>query len=139
LEHHILAIDNNGGAPGRAQRHVQHRAVLRDVDLVAAKHSFHPRPHPRFFGQLDQELHGLIGNEVFRIVEENTRGLDRHALAALRIVGKKIPQVHCANLLVMSQEFLPAFPLCERFGSLNGCRHSRIVLNGRPAPRSGTR
>ena len=36
--HDIPAIENDGSPARRAQRHMQHRAVLGDVDLVAAEH-----------------------------------------------------------------------------------------------------
>ena len=33
FRHHVLAVDDDGRSLRRAQRHVQHRALLRDVDL----------------------------------------------------------------------------------------------------------
>ena len=38
FRHDILAVDEDVRVPRRAQRHVQHRAVFGDVDLVAAEH-----------------------------------------------------------------------------------------------------
>ena len=35
LGDNVYAVDQQRGAPGHAQRHVQHRAVLRDVDPLA--------------------------------------------------------------------------------------------------------
>ena len=42
LGHDILAVDQDGRSARRPQRHVQHRAVLGDVDLVAAEHRLDP-------------------------------------------------------------------------------------------------
>ena len=44
--HDIVAVVNDGRAARRAQRYVQHRAVLRDVDLVAAEHRVDPLAQP---------------------------------------------------------------------------------------------
>ena len=38
LRHDVLAVDQDRRALRRAQRDVQHRAVFRDVDPVAAEH-----------------------------------------------------------------------------------------------------
>src|SRR5579859_5118970 len=39
LADHVHAVHDEGGGPGHAQRDVQHRAVLGDVDVLAAEHS----------------------------------------------------------------------------------------------------
>jgi hypothetical protein len=41
---------------GCAQGHVQDRALLRDIDLVAREHGVDPFPQARFLGQPDEEL-----------------------------------------------------------------------------------
>ena len=59
LGHHILAVDHDGRSLRRAQGHVQDRALLGDVDLVAAEHRIDPRTQARFVGQLEQQLEGF--------------------------------------------------------------------------------
>ena len=43
LGHDVLAVDDDGCALRRAQRHVQDGALLGDVDLLAAEHGVDPR------------------------------------------------------------------------------------------------
>ena len=52
LGHHVLAVVQDGRAARRAQRDVQHRALLRDVDLVAAEHGVDALAQPRLCGEL---------------------------------------------------------------------------------------
>ena len=40
----VLAVDDDRASLRRAQRDVQHGALLRDVDLLAAEHRVDPRP-----------------------------------------------------------------------------------------------
>jgi hypothetical protein len=51
LGNYVLAIHDDRCPSRRAQRHVEHRAVLGDVDLVAAKHGVDPGPKARLFRQ----------------------------------------------------------------------------------------
>jgi hypothetical protein len=59
-------------------------AILGDVDLVTAKHRVDSPPHPGFFGELNEQLDGLIRDAVFRVVEKDSLGLQCHPLATLR-------------------------------------------------------
>ena len=75
LRHDILAVDEDGCAFGRAQGHVQDRALFRDVDLVSAKHGVDPRSQSRFLGQFEEELEGFVGDAILRVIEEEARSL----------------------------------------------------------------
>ncbi len=56
VRHDVVAIDDDRCAARRAQRHVQHRAVLGDVDLLAAEHGVDAlRAGPASLGQLQQQ------------------------------------------------------------------------------------
>ncbi len=59
LRHHVLAVHANGFASRRAQRHMQNRPLLRDVDLLAVKHGFDARLQSGLLGQVDEQLDGL--------------------------------------------------------------------------------
>ena len=59
LGHHVLAVDDDGCPFGSAQGDVQHRPLLRDVDLLSAEHGFDARTQTRFLGQADEKLEGL--------------------------------------------------------------------------------
>src|SRR5262245_16459385 len=91
LGHDIPAVVYDGGAARRAQGHVQHCAVLRDVDLVAAEHRLNALLEPDLPGELDQQPQRLVGDAVFRVVEIDSGDLDREPLAALRVLGKELP------------------------------------------------
>ncbi len=61
---------------------MQHRAVLRDVDLVPAEHRIDLLSQTRLLGQLDQQLQRLVVDAVLRIVEKDPARLCGKALAA---------------------------------------------------------
>ena len=55
LGHDILAVVDDRSAARRAQGDVKHRALLRDVDLVAAEHGVDALAQPRLLGKLQQQ------------------------------------------------------------------------------------
>ncbi len=71
LGHHVLAVDDDRCPSRRAQGHVQHGAVLGDVDLLAAEHGVDPRAQAGFLRQLQEQLEGFVGDAILRVVEED--------------------------------------------------------------------
>ena len=55
IRHHVGAVDLDARSARRAQRHVQHRAAFRGVDLLAGEHRIAPLRHAAFFGQPQQQ------------------------------------------------------------------------------------
>ena len=53
--HDIAAIVDDGGVARRAQRDMQHRAVFRDVDFVAAEHGVDALAQPRLLREPQQQ------------------------------------------------------------------------------------
>ena len=53
--HDVLAVDDDRGAFRRAQRDVQHRAVFRDVDPVAAEHRVDTLAQAALLGELHEQ------------------------------------------------------------------------------------
>ncbi len=145
---HVLAVHDDRLILGRAQGHMQHRALLGDVDLVAAKHGIDARTQVRLFRQLEQKLDGFIGDAVFRIIEKDAFGLGRQALSTLRVGSEQLPQMHLADFFRMTFETLPCRPRGERascaclgYGSHTSCSFSsgfvfeaRLCSTGRPVP-----
>ena len=84
LGHHILAVDEDRGAARRAQGHMQHGALLRDVDLVAAEHGVDALAQAGLLGELKQQAQRLVGDPVLGIVEIEPGGFDRQPLPARR-------------------------------------------------------
>ena len=103
----ILAIDNNLFALGRAQRDMQHRPLLGDIDLVSSEHGVDVLAQSRLFRQLKQQLQGFVGDPVLRVVQEQPYGLGRETLATLGIIRKQLPQMRVAHGLVVGPQGLP--------------------------------
>ena len=72
---------------GRAQRGVQHRAVLGDVDLLAAEHRVPQPGTPRRGGQLAQQPQRLVGDQVLGVVEVEVADLE--GVAGRRAAGRR--------------------------------------------------
>ncbi len=72
---------------------MQNRALLRDVDLFAAEHGVNTVSQAGFFRELKQEFESFVGHAVLGIIEVQAQRFDRHALTALRVVCKKLPQM----------------------------------------------
>ena len=73
LRHDILTIHPNLFVARGAQRHVQHRPVLGEIDLVAAEHRIDFSAQAAFLGQAQQQPQGLVGEAMLGIVEIQPR------------------------------------------------------------------
>src|SRR6266849_8954833 len=104
---HVLAVDENRLVAGRPEGHVQHRAVLGDVDLLAAEHGVDALAQPGLLGEVDEETERLVGHAVLRVVEVEAHALDRQALAATRVVGEELAEMDVAHLRVMLAQRFP--------------------------------
>ena len=65
--HDVLAVDHDRRAARRAQRHVQHRPVLGDVDLLAAEHRVDAFAQAALLGQLRRAARSV--SSVMRFFE----------------------------------------------------------------------
>ena len=115
FRHDIFSVHEDGRAFRRAQGDVQHGAVFRDVDFLAAEHGVDPPAQAGFLGQLEQQFERLVGDAVLRIIQKKARRLGRQALAAFRVVGEQFPQMQLLDLLVVGGEGFPGRSLGERF------------------------
>ena len=113
----VLAIDHDFLAARRAQGGVQDGAVFRDVDLVAAKHGIDPLAQTALSGQADEQFECLLRDSVLRVVEEDSAGLGRQFVPALRVGGKKFPQVQSGHLRMMRFKGFPGGAVGQRFGA----------------------
>ena len=107
LGNDVFAVNYDACAFGGAQSDVQDGAVFGDVDLVAAEHGFDVRLEAALFGQLQQQLQGLIGDAVLGVVEVDALGLGGEARAAIGVGGEKVVKVLAANGLEMRFERFP--------------------------------
>ena len=99
--HDVLAVHQDARPPGRAQGHVEHRALLGHVDLLAREHGVDARPQAGRLGQREQEPQGLVGDAVLRVVEVEGDRLEREPLAPLRVLREERPQMNVAHLPVV--------------------------------------
>ena len=111
----ILAVHKDGCVARRAQRHVQHRPVFREIDLLAPEHGLDARPQPGFLGQLHQQLECPVRDTVLRVIEEKPHRLRRQALPAFGVSGEQLAKLPLPRLLVMGSKRLPGRALCQRF------------------------
>ncbi len=113
--HDIRAVDENAGFARRAQGGVQNGAVLGGVDPIAAVHGVDPLAQPALFGEIQQQPERLVGDPVFREIQEPAGGLAGEALAAARVLGEQRPQVRILDPSVMFHERPPGRPVRHRF------------------------
>jgi hypothetical protein len=85
LGDNVLAVHEDGGVFRRAQGHVQNGAVLREVDLVPAEHRVNALAQAGFGGQLHEQLEGFVRDAVLGVIQKETGGFHRQALAAFRV------------------------------------------------------
>lgn len=69
--HDVLAIDLHFHATNIAQSSVVDSTVLSEVDLVATEHSIALSLNASLLGELDEQLEGLVCQEVLAKVEED--------------------------------------------------------------------
>ena len=86
---------------------MQDRAVLRDVDLFTPEHGVDPRLQIGILGQSQEQLEGLVGDAILRVIEEDAQVLCRHPLAALGIIREQLSKVQIPDLLMVSCQCLP--------------------------------
>ncbi len=63
---------------------------------------------PHSLGELGQQLQGLVGDPVLRVVEVEPGALGDQALPPFRIVGEELTKVPLADLGVVLLERLPS-------------------------------
>ncbi len=127
LGHHVDAVDEDRRAARCSQRHVQHGALLGQVDPVAAEHGVDARAQAGLFRKFEQQADRVVGGAVLRIVQVHTGCLERHAFAAGRVLRKEAAQVPRSDRLAMLLESRPGRQCCH--GSNVGhvtCPSSRV-------------
>ena len=117
---------------GRAQGHVQDGAVLGDVDLLAAEHGVDPRAQPGLLGQVKEELEGLVGDAVLRVIQVDAHGLGRSC--ARRALGSSAKSSRRCSILHLSVVGLEGFPGRAFRSSWSDAAVMSVLLSCRSAP-----
>jgi hypothetical protein len=99
--HHVVAIDEQRRVVLTAQRNVQHRPALGDVDRLAGEHPIAKRLDPGHPGQLDQQPNRLFGDALLRAVDEQIAEPVREPVEPRRVVCEQRPQRHVAQPIAM--------------------------------------
>src|SRR5712691_3927287 len=113
LGHYVLAINNDSCSSWRAQGHMQDSAVFRDVDFLAPEHGINTPPESGCIRELQEQLEGLVGDAILRVIEVDTYRFGRHTLAACGIIRKKLAQMELTDILMVSGEGLPCLTFSE--------------------------
>ena len=102
---YVLAVDGQGGgvALGAAQGGVQHGAVLGDVNVLTGEHSLASLLQLDLFGELEQQLNGLGGNQVLGKVNVQLVSGEAELLGTGGVGGKPLAQVRGESLVVSGQ------------------------------------
>jgi hypothetical protein len=127
FRHDVPAVDHDGRAFWRTQRHVQHGPIFRDVNFLAAEHCVDPGAQTGLFGELDEQLERFVVDAMFRVIEVDAGRLRSHPLTARRIIREQIPQVQAPHGLIVIPEGLPC-RVCarrRRARNLRSCGHLR--------------
>ena len=115
----VLAVDDERGVAGEAQRRVQDGAVLGAVDPVTAEHGVDPLAEPALLGKLHEEAERLVGHAVLRVVEIEAGRLGGQAGTAGRVGSEEVAEVDIRDRTLVCLECLERRALPQR------CRHAR--------------
>ena len=78
IGHDILAVNENGRVGLIAQGHMEHWAVLSDVDALATEHGISAGLDAPLAGQVKQQSQRVLRHHVLGEVQENGRLPCRH-------------------------------------------------------------
>ena len=118
----ILPIDHDVLATVGTQRNVEHRAMLGHVDGFTTEHRLETLAQSGGLGKLTQQAHGLVGDTVLGVIDEQAGACRGEALAARRIVGEQL-----AQMLVL----VPVAMLLQRQPLRRGAQFGRRRTSGR--------
>ena len=103
----VLAVDDQLLAARQPQRDVQHRAVLRGVDVHAGEHRVAALLQSGGAGQVDEQLQRLPRDPVLAVVDVQVADRQRQLGAAPGIFVEELAKVFLADLVVMPLQGAP--------------------------------
>jgi hypothetical protein len=75
--------------------------------MLISKHGVDPPPQARLLSQLDEELDGIVGDAILRVIEVQAHSLGRHPLATLGVIGEEIAEMQFPDLAIVGLESHP--------------------------------
>ncbi len=125
LRDHVLAVDLDHRVLRRPQGHVQHRAVLGDVDLLALEHGGDALLELRPLREGEEQPHRLGVHMVLGVVHPQPGALDGEAIRAATVLGEEVAEGAGAGLLRVGREGLPLGRAVDADGLGGGAGHGR--------------
>jgi hypothetical protein len=107
FRHHVGAVDQELVAHWATQRGVQSRAVFRRVDRFAVVLRLDCVFQTDFIGQVDQQLTGFGGDQVFRIIEEQPAAAEGEFVETLRVFVERLTHAEVLHGVAVIGERLP--------------------------------
>jgi len=107
MGNHVLAIDQYGAVRRRPERHVQDSTLFGNVDFITTKHGLGLFFQARFPGKLKEQLQGLAGDSVLRVIKQKARCLDGHTAGPAGVIGEELPEMQFPGFLAVSIKGLP--------------------------------
>ena len=126
FRHYVGAAHKDRPVGTVAQRHVQHRAVLRGVDPGAAEHRFDGGGHAGLAREGDEQLHRFAGDAVLGVVEQDLLEAQRKAVEAAGVGGEQLAHVAAVDGAPVRGQVTPR-------GRLGQCGHGSLGGSGRGA------
>ena len=105
--HDIAAVHHYRAVGAVAQGHVQNRAFLGDIDGLAIEHCADSGREIALPRQGQQAVHGLVGDTVLGVVQEQTGGFKGVTRGAARVIPEEVAQVDIAHCAVVVGERFP--------------------------------
>ena len=93
IGHHVVTIHHHAGTGRRAQRGVQHGALLGGVDQLAGEHRIATLGNARGGRHGQQRCQHRIVDQVLGVVDAQVAGGEQVAIGAARVVGEQRAQM----------------------------------------------
>ncbi len=106
-------VDDQRAVAGHAQRDVEDRSILGNVDVIAAEHRLAQVRHPALLGELCEQGDRLVRDPVLGVVEVQAGRLGCHAGAAIGIRREEVAQVPRCDLGVVRFERPPGLAVVQ--------------------------
>lgn len=107
FRHDVHAVDAEFVANRPAQCGMQHRAAFGGVDDFATEHRLDSVLQAHFVGQVDQQIAGLLGDQVFRVIEKQAASAKGKLVEALGIGGEGVAHAEALHGVAVLLKRLP--------------------------------
>ena len=121
----VLTVDFERCVARKAQRRVEHRSVLRDIDVITAEHRRSAARKIALLCQLKEQRQGLGRDAILRVVQEQSDGLGSKRLAARWVIGELVAQVQAFDRGVVPFQSLPSVGGSQRCHQMSSSLEDR--------------